>query len=50
MDDYIENSDVIEKNLKYFIENHGDIYDSYESYGKMVHGLLIFREVLNQKK
>lgn len=37
MNDYIDNSDVIEKNLKYFINNHGDIYDAYENYGKMVH-------------
>lgn len=37
MNDYIDNSDVIEKNLKYFIDNHGDIYDAYENYGKMVH-------------
>jgi len=37
MDEYIENSDVIEKNLKYFIENHGEIYDSYETFGRLVH-------------
>lgn len=37
MNDYIKNSDVIEKNLKYFIENHSEIYDAYETYGKMVH-------------
>ena len=37
MKDYIDNSDVIEKNLKYFIENHGEIYDAYENYGKLIH-------------
>lgn len=27
---------LIERNLKYFIENHGDIYKSYEEYGKAI--------------
>lgn len=29
--------DIIENNLKYLIEKHGDIYEAYENYGKMVH-------------
>lgn len=37
MNEYINNSDVIEKNLKYLIDNHGEIYDAYENYGKLVH-------------
>lgn len=37
MKDYFENSDVIEKNFKYFMENHSEIYDAYETYGKLVH-------------
>jgi 4-carboxymuconolactone decarboxylase len=37
MNDYFDNLDTIEKNLKYLIENHGEIYDAYENYGKLVH-------------
>lgn len=37
MDDYFDNLDIIEKNLKYFTENHGEIYDAYENYGKLIH-------------
>lgn len=37
MSDYIDNLDVIEKNLKYLTENHGEIYDAYEHFGKLVH-------------
>ena len=37
MDDYFDNLDVIEKNLKYSTENHGEIYDAYENFGKLVH-------------
>jgi len=37
MKDYINNSEVISKNLAYFIEHHGDIYDAYENFGKLVH-------------
>ncbi|MCR6544138.1 carboxymuconolactone decarboxylase family protein [Dehalobacterium formicoaceticum] len=29
--------DTIESNLKYFTENHGDIYHAYENYGRLVH-------------
>src|SRR5690554_5968395 len=36
-EDYINNAEVISKNLAYFIENHRDIYDAYENYGKLVH-------------
>lgn len=28
---------LIERNLKYFIENHGDIYESYQEFGKKIH-------------
>lgn len=37
MKDYFENSDVIEENLKYFMENHREIYEAYENYGKLLH-------------
>jgi 4-carboxymuconolactone decarboxylase len=37
MDDYFDNMDLIESNLKYFIKNHEDIYHAYESYGRLVH-------------
>ncbi|GAA0181111.1 hypothetical protein SH2C18_36900 [Clostridium sediminicola] len=37
MDNHFDNLDVIEKNLKYLIENHGEIYDAYEKFGKLVH-------------
>lgn len=29
--------DPIEENLKYFMEKHGDVYDAYENYGKLLH-------------
>lgn len=29
--------DSIEKNLKYFIDNHKDIYEAYSTYGKAIH-------------
>ena len=28
--------DSIQKNLKYFTEKHGDIYEAYSSYGKAI--------------
>jgi AhpD family alkylhydroperoxidase len=37
MKDYIDNIDIIEKNLKYLIENHGEVYEAYEYYGKLIH-------------
>lgn len=37
MNDYFDNLDVIEKNLKYLTESHSEIYDAYEKYGKLVH-------------
>lgn len=37
MKDYFDNFDTIEKNLKYLTENHREIYDAYEHYGKLVH-------------
>jgi len=37
MNDYFDNLDEIEKNLKYFITNHREIYESYENFGKLVH-------------
>ncbi|KJF26519.1 carboxymuconolactone decarboxylase [Clostridium aceticum] len=27
----------MEKNLKYFTENHSEIYEAYEKFGKLVH-------------
>lgn len=29
--------DIIEENLKYFIDKHGKIYEAYEDYGKLLH-------------
>ena len=37
MDDYFDNMDVTEQNLKYFTDHHTDIYSAYEEYGKLVH-------------
>lgn len=37
MDDYFDNLDSTEINLKYFTEHHGNIYDAYEKYGQLVH-------------
>ncbi|CAA7600411.1 peroxiredoxin [Acididesulfobacillus acetoxydans] len=37
MDDYFDNADAIEKNLRYFTERHGEIYRAYEEYGRLVH-------------
>ncbi|WP_300385802.1 carboxymuconolactone decarboxylase family protein [Clostridium sp.] len=37
MNDYFDNLDVTEKNLKYLVENHKDIYEAYESFGKLIH-------------
>ncbi len=37
MNDNFDNLDVIEKNLKYLIENHGEIYNAYENYGGLIH-------------
>ena len=37
MEDYFDNYDVIEKNLKYLVENHREIYEAYEKFGKLVH-------------
>jgi 4-carboxymuconolactone decarboxylase len=37
MKDYIDNSDVAEKNLKYLMENHGEIYETYQNFGKLIH-------------
>ena len=28
---------LVERNLNYFIEKHGDIYESYQEYGKKIH-------------
>ena len=37
MDEYIENIDIINKNLEYLTENHKEIYDAYKNFGKLVH-------------
>ena len=37
MKDYFDNLDITEKNLKYLIENHGEIYDAYENFGRLIH-------------
>lgn len=33
----IHNSKIIENNLNYFINNHKEIYEAYENYGRLVH-------------
>jgi len=37
MDDYFDNIDSTELNLKYFTEHHKSIYKAYEKYGQLVH-------------
>jgi len=37
MNDYIDNQDIIVENLKYLTENHTEIYEAYQNYGKLVH-------------
>jgi len=37
MNDYIDNQDIIVENLKYLTENHAEIYEAYQNYGKLVH-------------
>lgn len=37
MDDYFDNLDSTEINLKYFTEHHESIYKAYETYGQLVH-------------
>lgn len=37
MNDYFDNYDVIEKNLKYLTDNHKEIYEAYENFGKLVY-------------
>jgi alkylhydroperoxidase/carboxymuconolactone decarboxylase family protein YurZ len=37
MNDYFDNVDIIEKNLKYLTENHREIYEAYEHFGKLIH-------------
>jgi 4-carboxymuconolactone decarboxylase len=37
MQDFFDNYDVIEKNLKYLTEHHGHIYEAYENFGRLVH-------------
>jgi alkylhydroperoxidase/carboxymuconolactone decarboxylase family protein YurZ len=37
MDENIKNFPRIEGNLDYLIENHGEIYEAYQNYGKLVH-------------
>lgn len=35
MDDYFDNLDSTEINLKYFTEHHESIYNAYEKYGQV---------------
>lgn len=37
MNDEIINSKAIDENLEYFTKRHGEIYDAYEKFGKLVH-------------
>ncbi len=37
MDENIKNYPRIEGNLDYLIQNHGEIYEAYQNYGKLVH-------------
>ncbi len=37
MDENIKNYPRIEENLDYLVKNHGEIYEAYQNYGKLVH-------------
>lgn len=37
MNGNINNIKAIDENLKYLTENHGEIYDAYVNFGKLVH-------------
>lgn len=37
MDNYIDNLDSTEHNLRYFTQHHESIYKAYEEYGRLVH-------------
>lgn len=37
MEDYFDNADIIERNLKYFTVHHPGVYEAYEKYGRLVH-------------
>ncbi|HBW35609.1 carboxymuconolactone decarboxylase family protein [Desulfosporosinus sp. BICA1-9] len=37
MDDFFDNIDSTELNLKYFTEHHESIYKAYETYGRLIH-------------
>ena len=37
MKDYFENLEQIEENFNYMCEHHGEIYNAYEQYGRLVH-------------
>ena len=37
MEDYFDNLDSTEINLKYFTEHHKTIYSAYEKYGRLIH-------------
>lgn len=37
MRDYFDNNDVTERNLKYLMEKHGEIYEAYENFGRTLH-------------
>lgn len=37
MKDYFDNSDITERNLKYLMERHRDVYEAYENFGKILH-------------
>jgi alkylhydroperoxidase/carboxymuconolactone decarboxylase family protein YurZ len=37
MNDKIINFKAIDENLEYFTKRHGEIYDAYENFGRLVH-------------
>lgn len=37
MDNYIDNIESTEKNLEYLMKHHGEIYEAYENFGKLIH-------------
>jgi len=37
MDNYIDNIESTEKNLEYLMKHHGEIYEAYANFGKLIH-------------
>jgi 4-carboxymuconolactone decarboxylase len=37
MNDHVNNSEMIDENLEYLTKRHGEIYDAYQKFGKLIH-------------